>query len=297
MMNVTPGKRLVGFGLSLLVLILCFSRILYDLVHFAVQSDLESHIILIPFISAFFLYLSWKEKGIAPGFSLLPAVFIMAGAVALLGVQIGLIRGDSGYGDAARLFFPVAACVVFVIGLYVLFFSFESFRRALFPLLFLFVMLPIPESVAQWMKMGLQAWSADMAHGMLFLTGTPVLREGMFFSLPGITFEVAEECSGIHSSLVLLIISVVAGHLFLKRPWSKALLVAAVLPLGIIRNGFRIVTITLLTIHVDPDIINSPLHHRGGPIFFALSMIVFLGVLWALRRHERKREAPARGAQ
>jgi hypothetical protein len=35
--------------------------------------------------------------------------------------------------------------------------------------------------------------------------------------------------------------------------------------------------------------IHSIIHRRGGPIFFALSLIPLLLVLWLLRRHESAR--------
>jgi exosortase/archaeosortase family protein len=64
-----------------------------------------------------------------------------------------------------------------------------------------------------------------------------------------------------------------------------------VIPLGILRNAFRILTISLLTIHWDPGVIHGPLHHRGGPVFFAISLIPFFGVLWVLKWAERRGEA------
>jgi len=117
-----------------------------------------------------------------------------------------------------------------------------------------------------------------------------VFRDGQTFCLPGLTVQVAEECSGIHSSLVLFITSLVAGRIFLKTLWPRVVLTLIVVPLSLIRNGVRIVTISLLTIHVDPRIIDSPLHHRGGPVFFVLSLMGLLVVLWGLRWMEgRKR--------
>jgi exosortase/archaeosortase family protein len=104
---------------------------------------------------------------------------------------------------------------------------------------------------------------------------------------------VAEECSGIRSTVVLFITSMVASFLFLQRPLHRFLLVAVVLPLAVLRNGFRIFTIAILCVHVGPHMIDSPIHHRGGPIFFALSLIPFLGWLWWLRRRERTASPPA----
>jgi exosortase/archaeosortase family protein len=115
----------------------------------------------------------------------------------------------------------------------------------------------------------------------------------LLFHLPGIVIEVAKECSGIHSSLVLFVTSLLAGHLFLRSPWKKATLALAVVPLGIARNGIRIFTISWLCVHVDPAMIDSPIHHRGGPIFFVLSLVPFLAFLFILRRLERPKNDPS----
>ncbi len=78
-----------------------------------------------------------------------------------------------------------------------------------------------------------------------------------------------------------------AAHLFLTRTWTRVTLVAIILPLAIIRNSIRILTIGLLCVHVSPQMIDSYLHKRGGPIFFALSLIPLGLALWGLRRAER----------
>jgi exosortase/archaeosortase family protein len=87
---------------------------------------------------------------------------------------------------------------------------------------------------------------------------------------------------------VLFITSLIAGHLFLRSPWKKLILALAVFPLGIIRNAFRIYFLSMASAHWNPDIIHSPLHHRGGPIFFALSLVPFFLLLLWLKRSEKQ---------
>jgi exosortase len=130
--------------------------------------------------------------------------------------------------------------------------------------------------------------SAEASAILLKLSGTPFYREGPVFQLPGIAIQVAEECSGIHSTLVLFITSLLAGNLFLRSSWSRAVLAAAVLPVGILRNGLRICTIALLSVHLGPEMIDSPIHRRGGPVFFVLSLFL-LGILVALLRWVERR--------
>ena len=67
---------------------------------------------------------------------------------------------------------------------------------------------------------------------------------------------------------------------------------AFVIPLGILRNGFRVFVIGQLCVHIGPYMINSRIHHQGGPLFFALSLVpLFLLLLW-LRRRERRLKLP-----
>jgi exosortase/archaeosortase family protein len=86
---------------------------------------------------------------------------------------------------------------------------------------------------------------------------------------------------------VLFITSLVAGYLFLRSPWKRTILCLAVIPLALLRNGFRIFVIGQLCVQIGPDMINSPIHHRGGPLFFLLSLIPFFLFLIFLIKSER----------
>jgi exosortase C (VPDSG-CTERM-specific) len=162
-------------------------------------------------------------------------------------------------------------------------------RAAAFPFAFLLFTVPLPDAAVNWLENASAHASAEAAARLFALAGTPLLRHDTVFELPGIVLQVAQECSGIRSSLVLFITSVLASHLFLRTPWRRVALVAVVIPLGIIRNGLRIVTIGLLCVHVGPEMIDSPIHHRGGPVFFALSLVPLFLLLWWLRRQESRR--------
>ena len=112
------------------------------------------------------------------------------------------------------------------------------------------------------------------------------------FSLSTGAIQVGQECSGIRSSWVLFITSLVAANLFLKSSWRRALLVGFVIPLGIIRNGFRVFVIGMLCVHFGPQMIHSIIHRQGGPMFFALSLIPLFLLLWWLRRGEQRKQRP-----
>ena len=158
---------------------------------------------------------------------------------------------------------------------------------AAFPFAFLIFMVPLPDAIVHWLETASKLASAEAAALFFSVVGMPVLRDGTVFQLPGIVIEVAQECSGIRSSWVLFITSLLASYLFLRSPWRRAILISLVIPLAIVRNGFRILVIGLLCVQLGPQMINSVIHHRGGPLFFALSLIPLFLLLWWLRRGEQ----------
>jgi len=268
-----------------------FALPLVGWVRFSLNTSLFSHLLLIPVVSAWWI---WRRAGgeqvpevrSSPGWA--------AQAAALAGLLVGaswlLGRGRGSLPMAEYLCLMTVAYLAALLAAAALTLGAGVVKAFRFPILFLAFMVPWPRAVVDGVETALQLASAEAAHLLLMLSGVPLLRDGLVFKLPGITFEVAQECSGIRSSLVLLITSVLAARLLLRTRWRRWALVLAVLPLGVLRNSFRILTIALLCVHVDPGMIDSPIHHQGGPIFFVLSLIPFLWFLWWLRRGER---APA----
>jgi exosortase len=112
----------------------------------------------------------------------------------------------------------------------------------------------------------------------------------MDFEVPGLAIEVAEQCSGIRSSLALLITSIIAGYMILETKKRRIILAISVIPITVIKNAIRITTLTLLSVYVDMAWMTSSWLHRGGGIvFFMIVLVLFLiPTLLLLRRSEKK---------
>lgn len=275
--SVRRGWMCAGF---LILLSGCFAGPLGSLFSLAMGNELHSHVILIPFASA---YLLWLRAGQLPGSSdfspWLGVLGAMAGGVAL---TIGLLAAPAG----DILFWKILSFLFIAVGGVVFLMGRHWAWGAAFPLAFLIFMAPLPATAEHAIEHASKLASAEMANVLFTVSGTTFLRDGTLFHLPGIVLEVAQECSGIRSSYVLFITAVFAANLLLSTTWRRMFLVAFVIPLGVLRNGFRIFVIGSLCIHQGPHMVDSALHHRGGPIFFALSLIPLVAFLWWLRRRE-----------
>jgi len=277
------------FGIALLS---AFAMPLLALINYAARSQLYSYILLVPFISAYLLYLRRDQLRKTCVTDLPLAVISLAAGLGVLVVifSLNLIGQRPSDNDRLALWALSFLCCLGAGGFF--FFGRGWMRAAAFPLTYLIFMVPMPDVMADALETASKYASAEVANLLFHLSGTPFLRAGLIFQLPNITIEVAQECSGIRSSWVLLMTSILAANLFLKTPWRRFALVAFVIPLAILRNGFRILVIGLLCVHMGPQMIHSLIHRRGGPLFFILSLIPFLAVLWWLHRGDSRARQP-----
>jgi exosortase C (VPDSG-CTERM-specific) len=277
--------RVGGSVVYLVLLTLLFIQSLSKLMLYAAQTYSLSHILLVPLISCYLLY-------IRRGQLLTVYRSSIAGTVAVSGIGIAALvsaiewRGSLSVNDELALM--AFAYVSFIAAGGFLFLGLKWMGAAAFPIAFLIFMIPLPDAAVIWLEDASANASAEAAAMYFNIVGTPLVRHGTLLELPGIVLRVALECSGIHSSLMLFITSLIGSQLFLRTWWGRIALVAFVIPLGILRNGFRILVIGLLCVHLGPQMINSYIHRHGGPIFFALSLIPFFLLLLWLRRREPK---------
>ena len=275
-----------------IVLLAVFARPLLMLIGYVAGSQLHSYVLLVPFVSAYLLYLRRDQLPKKHSTDLLFALMSLAAGLGLFAYTQSLEVAARAPAINTRIVLLTSSflCCLAAGGFF--FFGRDWMRSAAFPLAYLIFMVPMPDAMADALETASKYASAEATNLFFFLSGTPFLRSGLIFQLPNIAIEVAQECSGIRSSWVLFITSILAANLFLKTPWRRLALVAFVIPLAILRNGFRILVIGLLCVNVGPQMIHSVIHRRGGPFFFALSLIPLSLVLWWLRKGDVRARQP-----
>jgi exosortase C (VPDSG-CTERM-specific) len=278
-----------------IVLLVVFARPLLMLVSYVAGSQLHSYTLLVPFVSAYLLYLR-RDQLPRKRTTDFPLTFVsLAAGLGLFVLTHALQFAGRAPTINTRIVLLTLSflCCLGAGGFF--FFGGAWMQAAAFPLAYLIFMVPMPDAMADALETASKSASAEVANLLFHLSGTPFLRGGNIFQLPNITIEVAQECSGIRSTWVLFMTSILAANLFLKTRWRRFVLVAFVIPLAILRNGFRILVIGLLCVNIGPQMIHSLIHRRGGPVFFVLSLIPFFLVLWLLRKGDAHSRQPKSG--
>ncbi len=260
----------------------------------ALQRDAYTHVLLILPISLALIVIEWRKGNWKPSPSAGKgsAVLALAAMIGVAGLRWG--RVDIFTGDV-RLSLEMLAVVTWWLGSFVGCFGGRIFRACLFPLFFWLWLIPLPEFALNGVTSFLQQGTASFARLLLTTAGVPVAQDGTTLRVPGLTLEIAQECSSIRSSMMLVVTSMVMCYVLLRSFWGRTLVTLCAIPLSIAKNGLRVFTLAVLGAYVDPGVLSGPLHRQGGILFFAVSLAGEFILIWLASRAERSGFHPRAG--
>lgn len=225
-----------------------------------------SHGILIPFVVA---YLIWDKRKELLHCEAVPS---WTGAAALLTSAI-----IWGFAVGGRSRWAIEMGMVFlVISLVWLNYGDGITRKLLFPLLLLFMMVPLPVSVYGKLSFKLQILSSRMAVGFMQAFQVPVYREGNVIHLPSNSLEVAQACSGISSVISLFTLALIFGYVTDKSFWKRLVIVFSSLPIAVFMNWLRIAATGTLTYYWSDAIAQGFYHSFSGWLVFVVAFVMLL---------------------
>jgi len=276
-------KRHLGFIVFIAVSCLAFYQTISELVRYSLQDDSSSHVILIPVIAIFLICLDRKKIFSVTRSNPVAGIGLASAGLLLFWLAIRLSPQETGSWSFSL---QVLSVLVLWVAGFLRFYGFDALRAAAFPLLFLVLTVPLPVAILDRVIYALQEGSTEITYLIFQAVGTPVVRQGFLLSVPGVTIEVAKECSSIRSSIALLITCLLAAHLYLRTTWKIVLFVLLAMAVSVVKNGIRIATLTLLSLHVDPGFLTGKLHQRGGFVFFLIALAILYPILLLLQKSE-----------
>jgi exosortase len=284
-------QRHLAFALLLATSVTVFWTPLRTIAGLSWSDDRYSHLLLIPMISAFLLYFQRPRMFSQPTDRHGAAFSLLLGAA-----TVYALSALTPLGASDRLAGMILSAVLVWAGTFALCYGTAVLKVAAFPLGFLAFMIPVPESVLNWISHALQSASADTSAVLFHAIGMPSFRHGFRFQLPGLEIEIANECSGIRSTTALVLVSVLAGYIFLRSPSRRICFALAAIPIGIFKNAVRIVALSYLGVYVDRAYLEGSLHHKyGGLVFSSLSMLLVIPLIVLLRKSEARSKRPREG--
>lgn len=271
------GKLQIRLGLLAalgVAMVWGFQTMLFDHAPNAFRSP-EEDMSFAWYVPLFSLYVLWSERqklreamGNPSVVGLLMSLpFLALGFLGARGIQLRL---------------EIVAFVGLLIALPWAFFGRQLAKQVLFPAAFLLFCIPLA-TFLDVVTVHLRLFATYVAEGILNGCGAEIVRQGsMLMAADGsFSIDVAEPCSGLRSIFALMALT--AGYAYFTQPtWlRRAILFSTSVPLAILGNVVRILTICLVANYASKDFAMGFYHDYSGYVVFivAISVMVAAGEL------------------
>lgn len=254
--------------LPFVLLLIASWHILADLFMECWRNPDYSHGVLVPLFSGFFIWQRREELKSSSSEGSWAGLFLL-----LCGVSL-LVLGDTGAGQ----FVMRSALVVTLMGLVAFHFGGRTLHLVIFPLAFLWFMIPLPGVVFYGVTLNLQELSSRSAAFVLDGMGIPVLRDGNVLHLSDVSLGVTEACSGIRSLISLLALSTGWAYVSYPRLLPRFVLVLMAIPIAIVANAVRIVLTGIIGQNIGIEYAEGFFHSFSGWVIFLVALICLSGI-------------------
>jgi exosortase len=286
------SAHILSATLIILLIFIVYWRDLEILVNEALNSEALSHLFLVPF---FLGYLFYQKKGLfrasvaIEGFQKTSRARYLD---ALVGFSLCLIAFLL-YWYGSYTFYPLEyhllSLPIFVAGVMLILFNFNTLRALLLPILFLFFIVPLPSEVMYTLGGALANFNTQASYAILKAFGFPVSLSTSYgaptinlgTSTEPISFSVDLPCSGIYTLIAFAMFATFLAIIVSGPFWKKVAIFLLGFPVFEVLNILRITAIISAAVFFGEEIAMSLFHTVAG------LFLVFIGMMLTLWMAEK----------
>lgn len=237
-------------------------------------SDEYSSGLLVPFLA---VYILWSRRSDITSYPVRPFIwglfaFVGAQAVRLFGLFLM-------YSSAERL-----SIVMSIAALILLLFGWKLFRKVSPILLFLCLMLPLPNVIQYHVGLNLQRLATSSAVFCLEVMGYAVTQDGHTIDMGNVSVAVLEACNGLRMITAFFVISGLVVLLVQRAWWEKLVILISSLPIALLCNTIRLVITAMFFTILEGEYWERVFHDFGGYVMMPLALAAVVGELWLLAK-------------
>ncbi|MDH5531272.1 MAG: VPLPA-CTERM-specific exosortase XrtD [Paracoccaceae bacterium] len=227
-----------------------------------------SHGPLIPILSGLLFLRQLKEYPVDPG----PKRHRWVGVTVIVASLVLATMGKLSHISDLVAY----ATILWVGGILLVSFGWETGRHFWPPVLHLVYMLPLPGVIYFKMTTWLQFISSELGVTFLRMLSIPVFLDGNIIDLGVTKLHVAEACSGLRYLFPILSFSYIFAVLYKGPMWHKAVLLISAAPITVFMNSVRIAIAGIIVQYYGLDWLDGFTHFfEGWVIFIACILILF----------------------
>lgn len=270
--------HLILFVIAIITGGVLYHTSLFNLVSAVIHRDGSSHGVFIPFISAWFIWQKWD---------LLKKIDLR---VDLLGIPLLLIGFIFPFLHFGSWHLECICFLVLSTGAVILFLGTPFFREISFPMLFLIVMIPIPDGTYRHMADITRDITFGGSEWVISVLGLTYFRDGYILHLPNAVLHVAESCSGIRYLISYFVFGIAYAYLTREKNWKRLAVVISTIPISLLASIGRLTVIFLATYYISPKMAaHWPHIFLSWTVFFVV-LIIAIGTDQHFQKRFEKKE-------
>ncbi|MFN8388671.1 MAG: exosortase/archaeosortase family protein [Bdellovibrionota bacterium] len=280
-------KKTAFACVPLAVLFYLYFPTLREIAEICWNNEDYSHGILLPFISAYFIWNDWPliRRRIEAAALDVPRLSISGLLLLIVGLLI-FVLGEIGN----LMFIRWLSLFPALIGTLFLILGTGAAKPFVAPLLINFMAKPLPDSLIPKFFFPLQVLAARVSARTLEFFGVPVYLKGNIIEIPGMQLMVEEACSGLRSLMALLTVALIVIYSVELPIYAKLLLLFGSVFIAIFLNVVRVASTGLLAHFYDPRAATGFFHTFSGMVVFVLGLVILYAFGRLLHRLTGNRE-------
>jgi exosortase len=170
-------------------------------------------------------------------------------------------------------------------------------RSIWFPLIYLALALPPPDSVVAVVTQPIKILISESAVALLHALGYPIASSGVMIQVAQYELLVAAACAGLNS--ILSLGAICLFYVYLRHRTNLAafaVIALSVIPIAIFSNFIRVLILILITYHLGEATAQGFLHDFAGLTMFSVALLsvfvvdsIFTRVMKARQRNKAQR--------
>lgn len=272
------GKRtLVAGAIALICCLLGAYAVptLRDLWKMWISSDEYSSGMLVPILAVVVVWMR-RKRVLNSGFY--PAIWSGVGLLLFAqGVRFfGLYYMFGSLENISMILTVIALCLLIL--------GYRVMLQIWSVMLFLFLMLPLPNRVQSYVAEPLQEWATTSAVFVLETAGFNVMREGNVINLNGTMVAVAEACNGLRMLTAFIVVSALVVLISERSRFVKLILLVSSIPIALLCNTLRLAVTSIAFTMITSQQWEKAFHDYGGLAMMPVALFIAVGELWLLSK-------------
>lgn len=221
------------------------------------------------------LYLVWANRSALPT-KLAPASSLLCFTGLVISLSIYFIGVHFDY-----IFLTTLSLIPLAASLTAYLYGSPTLKAVIFPILYLAFLVPPPLGVLDAITLPMRYGVSIATEQILAILSYPIRREGLLLWVGGQEVYLGEACSGFRSLITLGALGSAYIYLSKVAQPKKWLMGSAIIPLALVGNLVRVLSVCLVTFYLGVSKGQQYYHDLSG---FVVFLFLLGGLLWLEKR-------------